>query len=261
MSQALVTLDDDVAARRRCRRARGARARRREAHRLPQGDGVHHAHPARRRGDRHRCQRDRGRPAKLDLASPPPGRPRVRAAPATPGWGRRRNARLPAPAAAARRQSAGGTSPGALTPLSPLPPRPAKAAHRPHRPQRTTRRSHARRGSTPGSPRRSISAASPSTPRPPRSIRCRRSCVGISLATAPGRGRLRAARPHKDRRAAICSAAAASHGQIPEAEALARLKPLLEDAVGPQDRAEPQIRLPSSSPATASMSRPMTTPC
>ena len=40
--------------------------------------------------------------------------------------------------------------------------------------------------------------------------------------------------------------------QVPVGEALAVLKPLLEDPVGPQDRAEPQVRLPRAGAGTAS---------
>ena len=49
ISRQLVLLDDKVEARRAARRPRGARARRAQADRVPQGDGVHHADPPRRR--------------------------------------------------------------------------------------------------------------------------------------------------------------------------------------------------------------------
>ena len=60
ISRQLVLLDDKVDARRAARRSRGARARRAQADRVPEGDGILHADPPRRRVFADRSGRRRG---------------------------------------------------------------------------------------------------------------------------------------------------------------------------------------------------------
>ena len=59
ISRELVQAEERRAVDRGAGRSRAAAARRAEADRLPEDDGVHDADAPRRRGDRHRCRRDR----------------------------------------------------------------------------------------------------------------------------------------------------------------------------------------------------------
>ena len=84
--------------------------------------------------------------------------------------------------------------------------------------------------------------------------------VGFALAIGARPRRLRAASPTRAARA-TCSAAARVENQIPMREALARAEAAAGGPVGPQDRAEPEIRSGRDAAATASTSRPSTTRC
>ena len=178
------------------------------AARLPARDGVLDAHQAHRRGPGRRgaAARRADGSARTPHASVPDGKLARARRPATKAE-RAGDGTPQAAVAADQRRS-----------CKSLPVDRSQVRDR-HRPRQRSR---------PGSRRRTPPAASPSTPRPPASIRCRPSFVGFSLGRRARAGLLRAARPPRRdgslrfRRRAIAK-------QIPVGEALAVLKPLLED--------------------------------
>ena len=244
---------------------RRARARSAAAPRLPQGDGVLDAHQARRRGDRHRRRDGRSRP-ELPALKPETARRRPHVASEAGPDGQtdarlRRRRRRQAAAGRARSRRAPAA---ALLAMSAAPP--ARSGSRPTRrgravppprsrsTPRPTRPSPASSASTPGSPRPPSAAASPST-RDDLARRAAGELVGISLATAPGKA---AYIPlgHRNGGGDLLGGGLLP-GQIPLARGPRAAEAAARGPVGPEDRAEPQVRLPRLPPATASTSRPI----
>ena len=83
--------------------------------------------------------------------------------------------------------------------------------------------------------------------------------VGVSLATGPGRAAY-IPLAHKDGPGDLLGGGLVA-GQVPAIEVLMRLEAHAGGPGRPQDRAEPQVRRAGALSATASRSRPMTTPC
>ena len=184
ISRQLVLLDDKVEARRAARRPGGARARCAQADRVPEGDGILHADPPRRRiladrpvGRRSRRQEQQRRQRQVGRL--------VAAADGAAGgdlFGASGRAR-----AVLRRQRQSG-APGAQQVRRQAEQSNVILRRRrspPHAPRRRGRRrsiaasirpSARSTDSTSGSRGRTISATSPSRPRRIRSIRCRRRC-------------------------------------------------------------------------------------
>ena len=86
-----------------------------------------------------------------------------------------------------------------------------------------------------------IPASSPSTRRRRRSTACRPSWWASSLATAPDRACYIPLAHRGEGSGDLFGGNDLVPGQIPLRDAIARLKPMLEDPRDPQDRAEPQI--------------------
>ena len=119
ISKRLVTLDHNVPLDVPVDRARGARARLQEPDRLPEGDGIQHHHPPRRREGRDRCKRRSRRMRSWRRAR----------SPASEACAATANERRPV--RARRRDSQPATARGKRTAPSPpsrLPPRAAEAA-------------------------------------------------------------------------------------------------------------------------------------
>ena len=182
ISKQLVTLVRDVELETPARRARPAEARRREAGRVPEGDGVHHDHATGRRDLRRRRQ------CRSSPTRPSSARPAGAAATARPPSRRLRSRR--------RRQKrrAGVSDRAARRSVSPRRARPRREAQA-FDDRQISGRAARSPISTPGSRAPSRPASSPSTPRPRRSTRCSADLVGVSLARGAGRGLLHPDQP------------------------------------------------------------------
>ena len=260
ISRELVRLKDDVPVADGARRFRAAAAERAEADRLPEGDGVHHADPARRRGDRRRRR-------------PRSSRPRSRCERGADAHGPDLGSGADAARAGRRARRLAHGSGAAAAPIYAQPARAGidaaalakqradAAASSQDRPQRlcaasaTCRRSQAwiARGAR-GRRRRLRHRDHLARPD---AGRARRLLAG---APRPGRAAYVPLGPHVAARA-TCSAAGCAPDQIPLREALAVLAAAAGGPLGAEDRPEHQIRLAADAPATASTSRPSTTRC